>query len=421
MTRCGNRSFSPRQIADNIRRGRMTLCGLLAILILLVLIVAFLCGKRRREGFSAGPTSPYCTDTGKPFCTSQHDCVACLSDADCGSNLHCSTSGVCVTCVDDANCGPGEYCRNNQCTPCDTDDDCKNAGTGKVCDTSDPGHHLCLQCAQDGDCPPLHKCMAGACIGTCTQDSDCPSTMPTCVVQDGQGLCTACTQDGDCATWTPSTPHCARGLCVECVANSQCPVNPGDPAQANLRMCAGSICVQCGGATPAEADQYCVANYPATPYCAGVVTQGGPTQLCVQCRSDNHCTDPAAPHCLNGQCVGCVSDGDCGEGQHCGAGKQVRDLRRDARVLSGLHLRRARAVRPVRVRGRLRHADRRQDPLPHQHKQLRGVQGRQRLPERPLQHRPRVLRPVPNQCSVRGFHLALQPVARRKRQVRPVR
>jgi hypothetical protein len=302
----------------------MTLCGLLAIVILLILIAVFLCGKYRREGLAVGaPTSPYCnSEPGKPFCNVDHSCVACLADSDCGGSLHCS-NGVCVTCVTDANCGSGMYCRNNTCTPCTNDDDCKNSGAGKVCDTSNPDHHLCLQCGQDGDCPPLHKCIAGTCIGTCTQNSDCPSTMPTCIVQGGQGLCSACTQDNDCLTWTPDTPHCVRGLCIECTANSECPVNSSDPSQAHLKICAGSICVQCGGATPAEADQYCAANYPVTPYCAGVSTQGGPTQLCVQCRSDNHCSGvPGAPHCLNGQCVGCADDGNCPAGQHCGTGNK---------------------------------------------------------------------------------------------------
>lgn len=295
---------------------------LIAIAILLIIIIALLCKKRRREGFTANSPSPYCNDQpGKPFCSTAHRCSACLTTEDCSPNLYCDTDGNCVSCLRDQDCGSG-YCRDGHCVACDTNQDCINAGTGSICDTSVPNHHLCVECSIDGDCgdPAQFQCLGGECVPRCLTSKDCQgTTRPNCI----NGLCVTCTSSNDCATSLPATPECANGLCVQCTSNGECPVDPDDPGQANLKVCAGTICVQCGGDSPDAGNAYCVANYPATPWCVGITTPGGPTQLCVQCRSGSDCGNvPGAPYCLNGSCVGCVTDGQCSEGQHCGTGNK---------------------------------------------------------------------------------------------------
>jgi Cys-rich repeat protein len=287
------------------------------LIIVLALLIICIVSRKRREGFAAGP-SPFCKTPARPFCSAGHACVTCLDAGDCAAGQQCSPDGQCVQCTDNSQC-PGGFCRNNACTACDTDQDCVAKGAGKVCNVSDPDHHLCEACGQDSDCGPGHRCIGAQCVPTCTTAADCKgTTTPTCV----QGLCVACTHDTDCQSWTPDTPHCAQGgLCVQCDTQGQCPMNPADPGQADLKVCVGSICMQCGGDSPAAADAYCAANYPSSPFCANVTGKSGPSQTCVQCRSGDHCINvPGKPHCLNGDCVGCIADPDCPSGQHCGTG-----------------------------------------------------------------------------------------------------
>lgn len=104
---------------------------------------------------------------------------------------------------------------------------------------------------------------------------------------DGFPCCTS-KKTGACNAVLPACG--ANGLCVKCVANSDC---SGDSP-----ICQSNVCMPCAGDTDCEGN-------PAGSACS-------PTGACVGCTSDASC-GPAAPTCdtSTNTCVGCVSNLDC--------------------------------------------------------------------------------------------------------------
>jgi uncharacterized repeat protein (TIGR01451 family) len=215
-------------------------------------------------------------------CTTADAGVVCREGA-------CSTTGVCEApknCTVDADCDTTyQYC---------------NTGAGK-CAPKLPNGALLPGVA--GHMPPLD--------GTCTpqaaqivcQSGVCDPEDGKCGHAIGKGPCDSTNGATVCRSTICAVSGANMGLCVECVADTQC-------AGAKPVCDTGTnFCVQC---TPAE-DAACAGT---TPVC---VT--GP-DTCAPCDGDlgsnsvRACTDSNAPYCFlsgpqAGACGKCTSDADC--------------------------------------------------------------------------------------------------------------
>ena len=90
------------------------------------------------------------------------------------------------------------------------------------------------------------------------------------------------------------------GLCVECIHDYDCQVEPGAP----LEECYFGKCASCTN------NDHCA---PPTDFCHPLELQ------CVECLGDNHCEEPTRPHCLDQEhrCVACIRNDECGLDQRC--------------------------------------------------------------------------------------------------------
>jgi len=108
------------------------------------------------------------------------DCTAgaCVSFHPCGNSLDCkggevcdTARGRCVACVTDADCGTASHCVASLCRKsCLSDKDCVAAK--QLCD---PATGSCLECVRSTDCGTGKVCTAGACT-----DSVCPPGAAAC-------------------------------------------------------------------------------------------------------------------------------------------------------------------------------------------------------------------------------------------------
>ncbi len=333
-----------------------------------------------RQSCTAGDwTTTDCTGT-TPVCSSVlANCTACNANSaatcpDRTTRESCATNtgtwfgtscgvrclvvdgeGTCVACDPDttvATCNQaGDGIRSCSATGTVTTTLC--GGTTPVCTTVN-GVARCVGCATgtcDGYCLGGDRCVAcepgttgcrqsppaaGQCdaSGSWTY-TDCTGNTPLCRAGD----CVGCFDDSDCDPLT-ATGKCVDGTCRECVTSVDCP--PTQSCIANSCGCiapqvlCGTTCVDtasapnhcgsCGNACVST--QTCVAGSCACPaptldLCGGA---------CVDTRSDaRHCgncaTECASPMgtCNAGECVACVSDGDCGAvvGQTCSEGRCV--------------------------------------------------------------------------------------------------
>jgi Cys-rich repeat protein len=150
-------------------------------------------------------------------------------------------------------------------------------------------------CKSDRVCPPATShCdpIGGVCV-ECVADSDCS----TGVCDPGTHACGGCNVNSDCG---PEAPTCDLDVhtCVECEASFQCP--------------AGQVCAfeshRCAPACQTSRD--CAGN--GRPICATA------SRVCVECIQDSDCVGLGqSPRCylLNGSCVECLSDRDCDAGR----------------------------------------------------------------------------------------------------------
>lgn len=199
--------------------------------------------------------------------------------------------------------------------------DCQSLGA--VCD---PSSGACVECLSNSDCAlfsdaPTCNTASETCV-QCMSAADCTYDSPGC----GDGLCGGCNADTDC----PNGQTCngastdGPGSCV-CAGNSNC----GGDAPVCIPFLDGgtSICgcsqdADCPGGSCEPPDDvthqlgFCVSGDGGMfEEDGGEPADGGsPT-----CMSDSDCTgNPATPHCdPNGNCVGCVSDGQCLDGGAC--------------------------------------------------------------------------------------------------------
>jgi Cys-rich repeat protein len=153
-------------------------------------------------------------------------------------------------------------------------------------------------CNSDGECPiewGLNGCdksggLPGKCV-TCTKDAHCADG-----VCEG-GECIPCREDANCSG---GTPVCVNTNCLACRVDSDCPAN--DPACTSSNTCITCI-----------SDEHC--SDPAKPVCVDSPFFGS---ICSECGTDADCNNPAEPRCLDDyfygekQCVECIDDTDCG-------------------------------------------------------------------------------------------------------------
>jgi hypothetical protein len=152
-----------------------------------------------------------------------HACAGCQSDSDCRGALHCDpASHECRDCVTDQHCTDPAlpYCDpvSRQCSNhCTSDADCPTgAGVPHHCH---PTLHVCVDCYLGPHCGAgFCETMTFSCVG-CLKDGDCPSTAPMC---GPSFTCTpSCTSTAMCPLGSVCDP--AKGLCVECATNQDCP------------------------------------------------------------------------------------------------------------------------------------------------------------------------------------------------------
>jgi len=295
----------------------------------------------------------------------------------CQSDKDCKTAGKvcdpltkqCVACLTDAECGPSQHCVGLVCqgyTSCTNSLGCKAAKgpDGKDQPICDQGIGECSACLTAADCPASHDCKAKQCVPyktcqnstECGKDEVCDKASSRCVQCLGDNDCAAnqlCEQ-GKCNSFIPcsSDKQCtdkgllcdqAKGKCAQCLANSDCPgiYNCQNVGVAKTGVCVLDVCAQGQGACSNNAkvtcnsvgDGYgspqscpsqttCVAP-GSKPECkAWACTPGSSCQgdKAVECGSDGlevvKTTDCAASaqKCLSGQCKSLVCEP---AGQYC--------------------------------------------------------------------------------------------------------
>lgn len=122
-------------------------------------------------------------------------------------------------CSADAQCSsPRPYCdvAANQCVECLGD---KNCGD-RTCDLVT---HECVECVGPANCPQAGTTcdpLSRQCVASCSTNTDCTSSdQPTC--DTARGVCVQCLADTSCGG---ELPYCdtARGVCVQCLGNANC-------------------------------------------------------------------------------------------------------------------------------------------------------------------------------------------------------
>lgn len=133
-------------------------------------------------------------------------------------------------------------------------------------------------CSSDTDCDGIGACHPelGACVA-CIAHEQCGGPTPICATRLNplQNACVGCLADKDCRGGV-----CVDDLCAACDIESN-------------RGCEGSL--------------KCVNQLDGSP-------------ACVECGSDDHCTDSERPVCdeVTGRCEVCLTDGKgCSEVEHC--------------------------------------------------------------------------------------------------------
>ncbi len=254
-------------------------------------------------------------------------CVSCDSDEHCGFDcVDCSShvqNKACVdgkcACIDDMDCADGESCESGQCTGCVPNCDGKCGGADDGCDG------LC-----NNDCPVGQTCFGDQRChsSSCELPSDCPDEF---ICYEGNCRYAACIIDGDCYPGE----KCLGGLCTipECSLDSDC--TDGDwcsdymcvPCDSDAHC--GPACFNCtdpsiGGSCGEDAMGNMTCICQSDQDCRDGLWCDQDMGLCAECNFDTHCgpdcincsTQANNKVCVNGNC-GCVSNGDCANGDIC--------------------------------------------------------------------------------------------------------
>lgn len=277
----------------------------------------------------------------------------CAPTMGCGDDR---CGGSCGSCAANETCQSGTCA----CTPDCTGKTCGPIGCGESC----------------GDCPAPKSCVNGRCVcvskcsGKECGDDGCGSTCGSCaapscqVVTCNAGRCNVapvpgcCSVAVDCAMNNPCmTDSCQGGMCRQdpVASGTACTQSSGSAGVCN----ASGQCVECLNDTGCNDGNACTSNTcqngscQYAPLAAGgsCTRSGGGTGVCdgagecVQCMSDAHCADGNPCHiprceptshtcafsmaanydrcggtnyCFNGECYGCTAAGaPCGRHQQC--------------------------------------------------------------------------------------------------------
>lgn len=226
-------------------------------------------------------------------------CVALGQGPDLGLCYKESSGRDCQVSTD---CPTGQACVNKKCGPCVNDNDCLKR--------------------------PVHQCIQGSCLQTCTTSSECPSQH-----RCDRGLCQPgkfCTQDKDCGTGE----ICNQSICTPagtggCKSDADC---------AGGQRCGVDGLCQAGDACNNKCDyqkETCVSARCVPRTCASSV-ECGQGFVCRNSRCEVQVTNcggqgpcPEGQLCDNNRCVGdlgyaCLGDENCSAGLTCAQGGTVR-------------------------------------------------------------------------------------------------
>ena len=270
-------------------------------------------------------------------------CRGCQSDDECADNAN---GGQCILDAGDAQVGACRLCDPATNAGCDPD------GNTPVCDDGD---YECRGCNNNSDCagnPNGEVCVGRSCE-ECGDNGDCNdrSSEPACLPNNACG----CAADVDCAG-NPNGTQCVDGLCAACDPDE---VNAGQSGGCDLGgnapycdpetntcvgcggdanrcvnnpnglLCGGNACVVClvGNHDGCNDDELCCGG--ADPSCVPAdanqctACAGGGCDLDLADTCEGRmcvCGDTGAPCevfelCVDGTCVECSDDADCGGGQ----------------------------------------------------------------------------------------------------------
>ncbi len=240
------------------------------------------------------------------------------SGTPCGNGLSCNGSGQCAGCATSADCGTDTSCLALTCQDTICVFGYVPAGQG------DPGGQVLGDCHQttcngmggtqvlvnEADVPiDGNPCTSDLCSGGLPSNPPSPAGSPcgsfTC---DGQGSCTGCANDSDCGVSSACATHtCHAGACQ----SDYVPAGQGDPGGQAAGNCQKAVCNGQGGTTTAadDADVPNDGNACTADQCNNGVPSNPPLGAGAAC-GGGQCDG-------SGACVGCLSDGDCGQATSC--------------------------------------------------------------------------------------------------------
>jgi len=215
----------------------------------------------------------------------------CETDADCIDEFFCNGIEACVQSA------PGEQ---SVCVPGSAP--CEATSTTPYCDEE---NDICVECLSDDNCTEGEICEEGICVEVeCETDEDCSDFDPC----TGNETCV----DGSCVD---GIPPCGALICL--------PFDNPD----------GYICVECDNDTDCDDGLFCT-GYDfcdnGTCYSMGdpcTLPNGQPAAFgpicdeendqCVECLTDDNCTDNETPFCVANTCVECRDNEDCSDPLFC--------------------------------------------------------------------------------------------------------
>jgi hypothetical protein len=202
---------------------------------------------------------------------------------------------------------------------CAVDNDCFGVASGAFCvNTRCAACKTSLQCNNDAGvpfCSAQNTCVSCASISGADGGSACPASTPVCAAS---GSCVECVGNSDCPQ-SGSKAFCVQNKCQGCNA-------PGATASAPIRGGADGGSVDGGGAPDGGASvgpcigttPVCAISAPITGQCVGCVSNsdcggGAPicngSNVCVPCTSDTQCTTGPGV-CMFHQDGRCASDAE---------------------------------------------------------------------------------------------------------------
>ncbi|MEZ4529945.1 MAG: LPXTG cell wall anchor domain-containing protein [Thermomicrobiales bacterium] len=247
-----------------------------------------------------------------PSCEPVIDCEFChsINQECCVDDKHRVTCGYCCDDSDCAKWGSCHTCYGGYCLSCFDQTD----GTAPICAIDSCGHSVaagsdsssyCVQCCEDYQCPPCHRCNGGWCEYACGGDEQCCTLEeigPAGVINGG--YCAQCCSYEDCG----DCEDCYDGHCrYRCDKGETC--CHGEYCAYEHEGCCGVLGDWCNDVLPSDnLNGYC---------CDGLVCcydEKSKSGSCAECCGDWDCD---GGYCCGGVCHReCCDDKDC-DGGYC--------------------------------------------------------------------------------------------------------